>query len=388
MTRRRYSRALLSTVVLSLAAIFVAVACGGQSGNSSGGNGTLKIAIAGPMSGSDAQYGQDFWRGANLAVQDAARDGASKGLKVSLEKFDDVDDTTQAADVAQKIGADSSISAVVGHFTTSTTLATMPIYKRAEIPLVDVSASSPNITQQGDKWLFRDTEPNNWGGQQFAKQLATYVHPKKVATLYLNSAYGLASNTGFVQAAKHDGLNVVSQQSYDPSQTDFTNLVLKLKQSGADAVYLSSYYNDAALIIKQARAAGVTTRWYGGAIYSPAFLSVGGSAVDGDTWSSTTPPSKSLSTFTDEYQKQYGGVPDSFVNTTYSAVLAIIKAAKDKGTSRSDIRDGLAGLDGLPTPVGKLKFNRQGQFLPTGETWVRVKDGKWVTVPNLAPNAG
>lgn len=387
MLSARTPRTLLSTLALSFLVVFLAAACGGQT-SSSGGGGTVKIAVAGPMSGSDAQYGQDFWRGATMAVQDAARTGASKGLKVSLQKFDDVDDTTQAADVAQKISSDRSISAVVGHFTTSTTLATMPIYKRAQITLVDVSASSPNITQQGDKWLFRDTRPNNWDGQQYAKQLSTYVHPKKVATVYLNSAYGLASNTGFVQAAKQDGLNVVSQQIYDPSQTDFTNLVQRLKQSGADAVYMSSYYNDAALIIKQAVAAGVTTRWYAGAVYSPAFLSVGGSAVNGNTWSSTTPPSKSLSTFTAEYQKQYGGVPDSFVNTTYSAVLALIKAAKDKGTSRSEIRDGMAALNGLPTPVGKLKFNRNGQFLPTGQTWLRVKDGKWVTVPNLAPDAG
>jgi branched-chain amino acid transport system substrate-binding protein len=370
MTRAR--RALAA--VAAGAALLLVAACGSSSG---GGGGSIKVAVAGPMTGSDAQYGTDFWRGASLAAADL------KG-KVTLEKFDDVDDSTQAANVAQKIASDRSISAVMGHFTTSTVFATMPIYKQNEIPQLVISASTPAITERGDKWLFRVNPPNTWGSAQVAKGLATQVKPKRIAAVYLNTDYGQADHSGFLAAAKKNGLDIVMNESYQPTTTDFTNLVLKLKQSRADAVYLSSYYNDAALIVKQAAAAGFTSHWFsGGGLYSPAYVQVGGRAVESDTWANTLPDSPQLRDVTQTYKKKYGAEPDPFVFYAYSAVRALAKAASLKGTSRSDLRDGLAQLKDLPTPVGKLTFDGNGQFQPGQAGWVTVRSGKWVRVPNL-----
>lgn len=379
MTRGFGARRAHATLMAALAAaaLMLVAACGGGSGAGSGGGGAIKIAVAGPMSGSDAQYGTDFWRGASLAAADL-------GGKVTLEKFDDVDDSTQAANVAQKIASDRGISAVMGHFTTSTVFATMPIYKQNQIPQLVTSASTPSITQQGDKWLFRVNPPNTFGSSQVAKALAAQVKPKRIAAVYLNTDYGQADHNGFLAAARPAGLNIVLNESYQPSATDFTNLVLKLKQAGADAVYLSSYYNDAALIVKQAAAAGFTSRWYSpGSLYSPAYPQVGGAAVESNTWASTLPDSAELRSVTQAYQKQYGTEPDSFVFYAYSAVRALARAAELKGTSRANLRDGLAQIRGLPTPVGKLTFDRTGQFQPSQSGWVTVRAGRWVRVPNL-----
>jgi branched-chain amino acid transport system substrate-binding protein len=352
----------------------LAAACGGGGGSNGG---SIKVAVAGPMTGSDAQYGTDFWRGASLAAAD------TKG-KVTLEKYDDVDDSTQAANVAQKIASNRDISAVMGHFTSSTVFATMPIYKQNEIPQLVTSASTPSITEQGDKWLFRVNPPNTFGSSQVAQALATQVKPKRVAAVYLNTDYGHADNAGFLRAAKKEGLDVVLNETYQPTTNDFTNLVLKLKDARADAVYLSSYYNDAALIVKQAVAAGFTSRWYSpGALYSPAYAQVGGKAVEGNTWSNTLPDTPELRAVTQAYEKKYGAEPDSFVFYAYSAVRALAAAADAKGTSRKDLREGLAGIKDLATPVGKLTFDSKGQFQPGQSGWVTVRNGKWVRVPNL-----
>jgi branched-chain amino acid transport system substrate-binding protein len=202
--------------------------------------------------------------------------------------------------------------------------------------------------------------------------------------VYLNTDYGQADHQGFLNAAGKHGLNVVLNESYQPSATDFTNLVLKLKEQQADAVYLSSYYNDAALIVKQAVAAGFTSRWYSpGALYSPAYPQVGGQAVENNTWANTLPDGAELRAVTQAYQRQYGAEPDSFVFYAYSAVRALAEAANLKGTSRKQLREGLAAIHGLATPVGKLTFDSKGQFQPTQSGWVTVRGGRWVSVPNL-----
>lgn len=355
------------------AALLMLAGCGGAGGGASN---EVKIAIAGPMTGSDAQYGQDFWRGASLAAK--AVNAKSKDTKVTLKKFDDVDDTTQAANVAQKIASDSSIDAVVGHFTTPTVFATMPIYKRNQIPQLVVSASNPDITKRGDKWLYRVSPPITFNAGVVAKALKHKVHPKKVAALYLNTDYGTADHSAFLAAAKKQGLHVVLNQSYQPDTKDFTNLVLKLKSMHPDAIYLSSYYNDAALIVKQAAEAGVDGLYFSpGSLYSPAYVKVGGDSVEGNTYTLSVPHTAQWKNAVKTYKKKYQATPDQFALYSYSAVQAIAEAATKNGVDRSSIRDGLDKLDGLATPVGPLGFNANGQYLPSKLSWITVRQGHW-----------
>src|SRR5947209_14103649 len=119
-----------------LALVLGLAGCTASGAGSGGSGGELRVAIAGPFSGDAAQYGQDFFRGAGLAADQINANGGIGGKQVKLLQFDDRNDTTEAANVAQKIASDSSIVASMGHFTSSTVYATMPIYQANQIPLV------------------------------------------------------------------------------------------------------------------------------------------------------------------------------------------------------------------------------------------------------------
>src|SRR5688500_12239176 len=167
-TRRSFMR-LPSPRVLPLllvAAVLVAACAPGQAGS---GGSELKIAVAGPMSGDAAQYGQDFMRGAELAAEKINAAGGVNGKQIKLVSFDDRNDTTEAANVAQKIATDSSIVASMGPFTSSTVYASMPIYQSNQLPLLVISASDPKITQQGNEWVFRVSPTNDLGAQAIAE---------------------------------------------------------------------------------------------------------------------------------------------------------------------------------------------------------------------------
>ncbi len=361
-------------VPLLLSIALVLSACGlGTAGASN----ELRVAVVGPMSGDAAQYGQDFSRGAEMATAKINAAGGVNGKQIKIVPFDDRNDTTEAANVAQKIATDPSIVASMGHFTSSTVYAAMPIYKTNQVPLLVISASDPKITQQGNEWAFRVNPPNDIAVRKQVELMVQQLGTKKVATLYLNTDFGKSEHSAFLDAVKANGGTVVFDEPYQPDTKDFTSSIVKLKNSGAEAVYLSSYYNDAALLIKQAKAAGVQTRWFAsGGITSPAFAQIGGQAVEGVA-TARTGVSASWDQVAGEYRQKYGQDASPFVIYAYSATQAIAAAAQKAGATRKDIRIKLTELSDLDTAVGALTFDANRQVIYTGVTYLVVKDGQF-----------
>jgi branched-chain amino acid transport system substrate-binding protein len=364
----RLARPFLLVLLASAVALALAGCTASGTGSGTAGGGELRVAVAGPFSGDAAQYGQDFFRGASLAADQINANGGVGGKQVKLLQFDDRNDTTEAANVAQKIASDPSIVASMGHFTSSTVYATMPIYKANQIPLVVISASDPKITQQGNEWLFRVSPTNNLGAEAMADLMVKQLGLKRLASFYLNTDYGKSEHGYWVDQVRKDGGEVVLEEGYQPDAKDFTSSIIKLKNSGADGVYLSSYYNDAALLIKQAKAAGVEQKWFAsGAIISPQFPEEGvmtDRIAQGPAWDEVAAT----------YKQKYNQEASPFVIYAYSAMQAIGEAAKN-GATRQGIRDNLPKLKDFPTPLGPLTFNADRQVVYSNFDYMAVQDG-------------
>jgi branched-chain amino acid transport system substrate-binding protein len=369
---RAFPIRLLSAPLLTLSLLLAG--CSGLTSNSASGGGELRIAIAGPFSGDAAQYGQDFMRGAGLAADQINANGGISGKQVKLLQFDDRNDTTEAANVAQKIASDPSIAASMGHFTSSTVYATMPIYKANQVPLVVISASDPKITQQGNEWLFRVSPTNNLGAEAMADLMIKQNGLKRLASFYLNTDFGKSEHSYWVDQVKKDGGEVVLEEAYQPDAKDFTASIIKLKNSGADGVYLSSYYNDAALLIKQAKAAGVEQKWFAsGSVISPQFPEIGGSAVEGVV-TDRIAQGQAWDEVAATYKQKYNQEASPFVVYAYSAMQAIGEAARN-GATRQGIRDNLPKLKDFATPLGALTFNPDRQVVYSNFDYMVVQDG-------------
>ena len=82
----------------------------------------IKIAVAGPHSGANATFGMQEWRGAQKAVKDINAKGGVMGRKLALVKADDACEPKQAVAVANRIVSQDKVTAVVGHFCSSSTI--------------------------------------------------------------------------------------------------------------------------------------------------------------------------------------------------------------------------------------------------------------------------
>ena len=93
--------------LLTAAALASAAHAGGvSSGSSSSGGGTIKIGVAGPLTGSDAAFGAQLKNGAEQAVQDINAAGGILGKKLEVLIGDDVGDPKQGVSVANKFAGE------------------------------------------------------------------------------------------------------------------------------------------------------------------------------------------------------------------------------------------------------------------------------------------
>ena len=104
---------------------------------------TLKIAVAGPFTGSVAAFGEMIKKGAQLRAEEINRNGGINGKQLELVFEDDTGKDKEASLVATRIASNRKILAVVGHFNSSCSLAGKPIYKRNKI--VELSPGSTNV---------------------------------------------------------------------------------------------------------------------------------------------------------------------------------------------------------------------------------------------------
>src|SRR5262245_35791561 len=117
----------------------------------------VKIAHAGPLTGSIAHLGKDDENGVALAVAQANEKKITIGGKpvtFEMSSEDDQADPKVGTTVAQKL-VDAKVAAVIGHLNSGVTIPASEIYAKAGIPVISGSATNPKLTERGIKTVFR-----------------------------------------------------------------------------------------------------------------------------------------------------------------------------------------------------------------------------------------
>lgn len=142
------------------------------------------VALVGPMSGPDADIGDEMKRGAQLSVDAYNRD--HHGSKLELVVFDDESDPALAVERAKEIVADSRILMVIGHGNSSTSVAASPVYQKAGIAVISGQATSDELSKNPD--YFRTVFDINTEGKLLNAYLLNVL---KVKTISIVTGSGL-----------------------------------------------------------------------------------------------------------------------------------------------------------------------------------------------------
>jgi branched-chain amino acid transport system substrate-binding protein len=148
--RRTYLAPLTLKIYISLAVIFFLSAC--AAGEFGGASPTLRIGLVAPFEGLHRPLGYEVLFAVKLALQERNLSGGINGYRVELVALNDFDDSLEAQTQARVLIADPDVVGVVGHLSSATTLAAMPIYQQAELALSvpwTIEAVEPHLNREG-----------------------------------------------------------------------------------------------------------------------------------------------------------------------------------------------------------------------------------------------
>jgi branched-chain amino acid transport system substrate-binding protein len=233
---------------------------------------TVNVGVILPLSGANAQFGINSRNGIELVAEEINAAGGIKalgGAKINLVVADSTSTPTTAATVAQRLITQNEVTAILGAFASSLTIAISEVTERRDIPLLTMSFAD-QITGRGFKNIFQVVaKASAIGKAQFDYTLAIAGAAGqklgKVAIMYEDTAYGTAQAGGLRAGAKAAGVEIVMDDAYPLGITDATPLINKLRGSGAQAVFPVSYLNDSLLIIRTMRQQRITMPAVGGA---------------------------------------------------------------------------------------------------------------------------
>jgi len=340
----------------------------------------IKIGMITPLTGAAAEAGKFAQNGARQALEDVNAKGVL-GRKLELVIEDDQTTNPGAVLAFSRLASRPEIAAFIGPIRSTQVDAMSPDVLKVGKPMM-IGGTSPILTQQGNKWLFRCRPNDLYSAKVIAEFGVGELKKQKWAIVYSTDAFGSNGAKALEEALKAKGITPVLMQGYTNQASDYTAVVLAVRQSGADIV--SSYFTfegDLGIFARQLRQLGVTVPWVGSpSIVNTTALNLAGRALFGtygvaDYAVDATPASKA---FAERYQALYKAVPDNQSSWTFDAVNLLARAITDADSTEPEkVRAAMAAIRGYAGAEGEYNFDEKGDGL-RGYNVVRNENGKIV----------
>lgn len=324
-------------LLLGLAALSVfATACG--AGDSAADGDTIKLGAMFEKTGPVSAYGSAESNGVKLAVKEINEAGGVLGKQLEIVEYDTKSDNTEATSIATRLATEDGVVAIVGPATSGAVQAATQPITRAEVPLVTPSGTADNltVTESGDvqPFVFRTSFQDSFQGVALANFATEHLQSKKAVIIGDSSSdYAVGLTNAFKDTYKGD---IVAEEYFTQDDTDFSAILTKIQNQDFDVIYLPAYYEQAGLILKQAREMGIEQPILGGDGFSnQALLDLAGVENATDVYYSAhfslENEDEQVQTFIDNYTAEYDTAPDAFSALAYDAAYLVAQALEDGG---------------------------------------------------------
>ena len=343
---------------------------------------TIRIGVPGAHTGDLASYGLPSLNAARLAADEVNAKGGVLGMQVEIVPQDDQCKPEMATNAANKLISDQ-VNAVMGHICSGPAKATQSIYTEAKMITVSPSATSPELTGGNAPFFFRTIARDDQQAHLGAAYALNKLGAKKIALLHDKGDYG----KGYIDFSKEfiekDGrAQVVLYEGITVGAVDYSAIIQKLRQSGADLVMFGGYHPEASKLVQQMRKKRIKTPFLSDdGVKDEQFIKVAGKDAEGVLASgpkdvTSVPMNKSAR---DAHVKTYNTQPGAFFDNGYAATQALLAAMQSAGTATDPDKIAAALRENyVETPLGKIKFDQQGDAEGIGFDIYVVKDGKFV----------
>lgn len=353
-------KTILALLICTMVSVLV-TACSGTATNE------IRIGINYELSGDVATYGQSSVEGIEMAIEEINAAGGINGKKIVPIKYDNKSEPAEATTLANKLITQDKVIAILGPATSGAFKAEIPVANKNKIPVASGSATADDVTVSDNgvqEYAFRVCFNDSFQGTVMANFAYENLSARKAVIIMDSSSdYGKGLAKNFKETFTAAGGSIVAEEAYVAGDTDFNAILTKIKGLDYDAIYIPGYYNEAGLIIKQARALGITAPIMGADGFdSPILLELAGASALNDVYFtnhySSLDQDPVVLEFIDSFRKKYGKEPDAFNALGYDLAKFVADAIgrADKLTGEA-VKEALEATEGFVGVTGTLSVD-------------------------------
>lgn len=367
------------TIVIALISF---TACG--SNQTGGGSEVIKIAVAAPMTGDNAEYGIGFANAANLMAKEWNEKGGvdigGTKYKVEIVKYDDKSDSDEAKLIAEKIVSDKDIWGVIGHFASGICMVAAPTYQEAKYINISPTSSHADYSKIGD-YIFRNntviTVETKTGAEMAVKDLGA----EKIGVLSIDTEWGQTAGNAMEENISAMGGNCVLRQEVSTDAVDFATEISNFKAADAEVIMVAGMYGTLAPFAVACKNSNYDVKLVGCSnAYTENLISIAKDAAEGiyaPVSFFAGNPDERIQEYVKKYTDEYGSAPSALTTQAYDSVGILLEAIEraDK-LDREAIKEAIyeTEYDGMS---GYTTFDEIGDANKVF-TKIMVKDGAFV----------
>lgn len=341
----------------------------------------VKIGFSGCLTGRLSDLGVSGRNGTMLAIEEQNRRGGVQGRPIELIVKNDRHEPETAIRVDRELIA-AGATAVIGHMTSSMSMAALPAANEAKLPLVSPTTSTNKLADIDD-YLFRVVPANRHESNHLADYAREGLGLKAVGILYdlSNPVYTEGWQRNFTNRFEEKGGTVVFSGTFTSGDdAPYLALIQSLREAEPDGAVVIGGAIDTAMICQQLRKLGedppiLAAGWS----ETTDLIRHGGSAVEGLFFSSMFDKKSrqpSYLAFVDRFRERFGGPPDFAAACAYEATRLLLKALESP-LAETDLKKAILAVGIFDGVQGPIRINRYGdaereRFLVT------IRDGRFM----------
>ena len=362
----------------------------------------IKLGVFFAMSGPAAFIGTPTKLVAEMVVSEINKAGGINGRPLELVVGDTEGDPTKAVMVAKRFIEKENVAAIIGPTRTGTGMAVKKIIEGAKIPTFMTVGGDPVIMSgmHGGKnfgtahWIFKSPQRSSIAVSKVYEYLKA-KGVKKIALITASDGFGRDGKRWLVKFAKDYGFEIVIDESFNPSDTDMSVQLTKIRDTDAEVIICWTIGPAGAIVAKNVKQLGVDRPLFQcHGLPGPDYVKLAGPASEGnlmpstklmapDQLADTDPQKKVIQEFVRLYNDVYNLDEQFPINThsgyAWDAIYIVANAMKKVGTDPEKLRDAIENTKGYVGISGVYNISAEDHNgLGTDSMIiVKIENGKW-----------
>ena len=321
----------------------------------------IKLGAFFDLTGPSSAVGTPTKLVAEMVTKKINDEGGINGRPLQLVIADDEGDPTKAAIIAKKFIESDKVVAIIGPTRTDTGMASKPIIEQNKVPTFMCVGGDPPVTVKPFQWTFKSPQRTSVAVQK------TYGYLKKkgvqkIAIITAGDGFGKDGKSWLEKMAPDHGLQIVGNESFQPTDSDMTTQLVKLKAASPEAIVCWTIGKAGSIVAKNVKQLGIQAPLFQcHGLPDPVYIQLAGESSEGNIMPSTKlmavnqlsdsdPQKKVIQDFIRLYTDVFHYDKQFPINThsgyAWDAIYIVANAMKKAGIENEKLRDAIENTKG------------------------------------------